>query len=569
MVYLAAFAFALAALSTLPTSMAADVPAHRIMVVHEERELPDHFALAGTPSPDTPISLKIALTATDMAGLEKVVWDVSTPGNSLYGQHLSYDETRAYAVPSPETVSAVATWLNENGITNLTSSGAFDDWLGFTVPISIANSLLNANFEKFSEVGGPRELTRTLSYSIPVDLKQHIDLVYPTTDFVRLSKGPKLEVHETSDKLATRAVAASCQSAVIPQCLQNLYGIPTTPATNSLNTLFVSGFDDEWAQEEDLEEFLSIYRTDIRVPLKTTFQEKFVDGGENPQAPLIAGIEADLDTQYTVGIATNVSVTFISVGDNNTDGDLDGFLDLANYLLNKTTTPGVLTTSNLCNAYLKLTARGTSILFSSGDGGVSGSQNQSCTTFVPTFPSTCPYVTSVGSTNLTVAGNPTETAATFSAGGFSNYFPTPAYQKPDVPDYLTGLNDAYKELYNSSGRGYPDVSTLGVNFQIVVDSLLGIVPGLTLSVDGTSCSSPTFASIIALINDHLLEKEKPRLGFLNPLLYSFPKVFNDITTGSNPGCGTNGFPATKGWDPVTGLGTPNFTSLLQTALDNS
>ena len=32
--------------------------------------------------------------------------------------------------------------------------------------------------------------------------------------------------------------------------------------------------------------------------------------------------------------------------------------------------------------------------------------------------------------------------------------------------------------------------------------------------------------------------------------------------GSNPGCDTNGFNATKGWDPVTGLGTPNFAKLL-------
>ena len=46
--------------------------------------------------------------------------------------------------------------------------------------------------------------------------------------------------------------------------------------------------------------------------------------------------------------------------------------------------------SNLCNAYAQLGARGTSILFASGDGGVSGGQSQSCSKFVPTFPSGCP-----------------------------------------------------------------------------------------------------------------------------------------------------------------------------------
>jgi hypothetical protein len=40
-----------------------------------------------------------------------------------------------------------------------------------------------------------------------------------------------------------------------------------------------------------------------------------------------------------------------------------------------------------------------------------------------------------------------------------------------------------------------------------------------------------------------------------------PQAFNDITTGSNPGCSTNGFSAAKGWDPVTGMGSPNFPAL--------
>ncbi|KAE9405292.1 family S53 protease [Gymnopus androsaceus JB14] len=580
MVYLAPFAVALAALSALPTSMAA---AHRAMVVHEEREVPAHFALAGTPSPDTPISLKIALTATDMSGLEKVAWDVSTPGNPLYGQHLNYDETRAYAAPHPETVSAVTKWLNENGITNLTTSGAFNDWLAFTVPISTANSLLKANFQKFSEVGGPTELTRTLSYSIPVDLKQHVDLVYPTTDFVRLSKGPRFEVHKTLDKLATRDVSASCQSAITPQCLQALYGIPTTSATNSSNnnTIGVSAFLNQWAEKADLEQFLKAYRTDI--PSTTTFQEQNLDGGMDPQLPGAAGIEANLDTQYTVGVATGVPVTLFSVGSANTDGGLDGFLDLANNLLNQTTTPGVLTTRfnegdvtqalavNLCNAYMMLGGRGTSVIYASGDGGVSGSQSQNCTTFVPTFPSGCPWVTSVGSTNLTNndAGNLTETAATFSAGGFSNYFTIPSYQNDAVNLYLDGLGSMYSGKYNSSrkARAYPDVSTNGVNYTIILNDVLQII-GLKASVGGTSCSSPTFASIIALINDRLIGVGKPRLGFLNNRLYAKATsgAFNDITTGSNPGCGTNGFPAAQGWDPVTGLGTPNFGNLLAAAM---
>lgn len=42
------------------------------------------------------------------------------------------------------------------------------------------------------------------------------------------------------------------------------------------------------------------------------------------------------------------------------------------------------------------------------------------------------------------------------------------------------------------------------------------------------------------------------MGFLNPFLYAYPSILNDVTAGNNPGCGTPGFQAAAGWDPITG-----------------
>lgn len=88
-----------------------------------------------------------------------------------------------------------------------------------------------------------------------------------------------------------------------------------------------------------------------------------LDGGSNSQIILFAGVEAvrvssplrslirecslcqDLDIQYTVGVATNVPTTFISVGNSFQDGDLSGFLDIINFLLAEDAPPQVLTTS--------------------------------------------------------------------------------------------------------------------------------------------------------------------------------------------------------------------------------
>jgi len=63
------------------------------------------------------------------------------------------------------------------------------------------------------------------------------------------------------------------------------------------------------------------------------------------------------------------------------------------------------------------------------------------------------------------------------------------------------------------------------------------------------CSQPTFASVVALLNDYRLSKGQTTLGFLNPLIYKKlcgSKGLYDITVGSNKGCSASGFPAKAG-----------------------
>ena len=105
-------------------------------------------------------------------------------------------------------------------------------------------------------------------------------------------------------------------------------------------------------------------------------------------------------------------------------------------------------------------------------------------------------------------------------------------------------------------QGIPDVSAQSDFFRIFFQGQ----PGL---IGGTSASSPTFAGFVSLLNDVRLSNNLPPLGFLNPFLYSTGNAgFTDITVGNNSGCGTPGFFAVEGWDPVTGLGTPNYPALL-------
>ncbi|KAJ7806793.1 family S53 protease-like protein [Mycena olivaceomarginata] len=508
----------------------------RAMVVHETRAEPARgFVKSGVASPAKELTLRIALRPNNIAGLETL------------------SEVADFVKPTDETLSVVSEWLTENGIssTPVTPAG---DMLEIVIPVAKANDLLSTDFSVFTHVETGKTSIRTLAFTRPMAAR-------PKFTAIKAKRAePAADVAPVSN-----AVPASCNTVITPTCLQAIYGIPATPATQATNKLGVSGFIEQFANEADLTEFLTNFRTDIRST--TTFTLQTLDGGTNTQTRADAGIEANLDTQYTIGIATGVSGDVLSLSGNRIGTGVDGFMDILTTLIAeaKGTRPNVLTTSygfdesdlsravatTLCNTYMQLGALGTSILFSSGDGGVSGSQSQTCTTFIPTLPSDCPFVTSVGAT-----GGITETAASFSSGGFSNYFGIPSYQSADVATYLATLGTTNSGKFNRTGRGFPDVAAQGENFEIAWDTELG-------TVDGTSCSTPTFASIIALLNDGLVAAGKPTLGFLNPLLYSAAgrAALNDIKTGNNPGCNTNGFPATTGWDPVTGLGTPNFAAL--------
>ncbi|KAJ7725339.1 family S53 protease-like protein [Mycena metata] len=556
-------------------SLAIASPAARSkFVVHEKREaVPSSFAKVGPAPSSTKIPLRIGLFSNNFPGLEETLYAVSTPGSALYGQHLTLDEAKAFMEPTAESLSAVTAWLASHGL-KATVTSPYGEWLSVDVTVEQANEMLNANYETFTHIESGKQLVRTLSYSLPEDLLPHIEALHPTTGFgkpLTVGRGPIVTANDrpaVNTTLLPDAVPASCATTVTPACLQAMYGIPTTLATQKTNSIAVAGFIEQFAQTKDLATFLTRFRTDL--PSTTTFALRTFDAGSNPQGANEAGIEANLDIQYTVGVASGVPVTFVSGGETFSDGALEGFLDIINNLSGLTTVPQVLTTSygedepdqtaatftKLCNAYAAYGTRGGSILFASGDGGVAGGQSQSCTTFIAAFPSGCPFMTSVGA----VSGiPPSETAASFSSGGFSNVFAQPSYQTAAVQTYLTALGTTNSGKFNKTGRGFPDVSAQGVDFDIVSGGTLE-------GVSGTSCSSPTFASVIGLVNDRLIAAGKAPLGFLNPFLYANPAVFNDVTLGHNTGCNTNGFAARAGWDPVTGLGTPKFASLLAAAL---
>jgi tripeptidyl-peptidase-1 len=191
---------------------------------------------------------------------------------------------------------------------------------------------------------------------------------------------------------------------------------------------------------------------------------------------------------------------------------------------------------------MKLGAIGVTMTISTGDDGVSNS-NCACTTnsgssqsswtgagswtgegYFPNFPATCPWVTAVGA-SMGAGGYPPAVGESeiscqsqlggviTSGGGFSTYYEVPDWQSSFTSAYLDGVSTAPTSGYNKNGRAIPDMSMMGVYYQVVVG-------GSLVSLFGTSCSAPVTAAVVSLVNAARSVKGLSSIGFINPTLYA-------------------------------------------------
>lgn len=246
---------------------------------------------------------------------------------------------------------------------------------------------------------------------------------------------------------------------------------------------------------------------------------------------------------------------------------------------------------NLRFAFKSAAANGVTVLASSGDNGTAETMKQPPKNPRPIpfasvgWPASDPLVTGVGGTYLctdaatgtTIDSSPPsgkcplypgarEVAWTFSGGGFSHVFAKPSYQNA-LPAGSTAI---------ASMRGVPDVAyqaSAGTGVLIYIS----LPPDGTTSdvgvtgwwdIGGTSASAPQWAGLVA-IADQINGKG---LGLINPGLYKIASTpgpyygldFYDIATGNTNQTDASipGYAAGTGWDPVTGLGTPNAANLI-------
>ncbi|KAJ2917101.1 hypothetical protein MD484_g3272, partial [Candolleomyces efflorescens] len=350
--------------------------------------------------------LHIGLTQSRIDDLLFRLMEVSEPTHSRYGKHLTKEEAEELVSSSSGSADTVMNWLTFHGVdaSRITHRKAGGDWLIVRATVAEAERLLNTKYHVYLHEPSGEKIIRTLTYSLPHILHQHIDMIAPTTYFgtlrtMRRTSFLQPEIARPLDEVAVAdpvidpilaEIPPGCKLKITPACLRALYNSTNyVPKSSSRNQLGVAGYLAQYANDADLQIFLGRYRSDAKGFTVPTVQ---VNGGGNDQNN--PGIEANLDVQYTSAMSYPTPNIYYSTGGSppfsadsaTTANTNEPYLEWLTYIFSQPTIPPVITTSygddeqtvpedyakRVCDMFAQIGVRGTTLLFSSGDSGVGG-----------------------------------------------------------------------------------------------------------------------------------------------------------------------------------------------------
>jgi tripeptidyl-peptidase-1 len=453
------------------------------------------------------------------------------------------------------------------------SKTRFGEFLNAELTVEEAEEIFQTEFYEYVSDKHTFSIIKTQEYTIPFDLSLHLTHIEHITYF------PKANVKIFSEFNSDKPIwNISETDLVTPKLIRKTYGIPKglkVKSKNATQSLFESiGQQYSPADLLNFQKKFHLSKNAIAHQVGPNDPSQCLTNSSN------CG-EANLDVQYMMAVAQKAPTWYWNI-----PADLEPFAEWA-IAVNELDNPPLVHSVSYGNyetdyplakltsfnvVAQKLGLRGVSIFVSSGDDGVANERardNSSNCGYFTSFPTSSPFVTSVGATQgpefglkETACSSRTNGVIT-TGGGLSAFFPVPQYQKSQVDKFLNLMKGRVVPGF-PYGRATPDVAALGHNYVIDVGNKF-------MTVSGTSASTPVFAAIITLINDARIQSGKNSLGFLNPALYQADSsVWNDITEGENfcvathkpgTGCCKQGFYATPGWDALTGLGTPVFPKL--------
>jgi tripeptidyl-peptidase-1 len=523
------------------------------------------FAIA--KSPDTNYVMFLKQNQETIKNLQSYLLDISDPDSSSYGKYLTMEQlNKELYIDGTEKVTA---WLESNKVTCYRVSG----------DVILVNDTMN-NVQRMYNLALNSKFAVVPEYLQSYVL--HISGLFKNKKILRENRFSTSQSEVVDNGYTGREV------------MERLYSFPMKSDANNISIAAVEfsggGFDQSDINTAQL--FNDVHPNKVvgvvgsnpggGTESKLDMQMIAITGAESqlwylnyPQSIWVAGMIAKVASMKSPPHVMSISYGWSerSQCEIASCGNLtsEEYVNLANH------------------QFVKLGLLGTTVMVSSGDAGAPGRTAESCTAINPAFPGVSPWVTSVGATfivanntahhnyntklcmNFGCANGTSQAPTNFNytswttGGGFGVFTSegTQKWQRSVVDEYISsGVHLPNETLWNRQGRGFPDVSAIGHMCPVFFQ-------GFPQGVDGTSCSSPVFAGMVALWNQQRLDNGKPPLGFFNPMLYKMANTNPEAFTQTEPGnnhctefqCCSNEYGFETGntqWNPVSGLGTPNF-----------
>ena len=511
-----------------------------------ERQIPSDAELVGPCPADTQIQVTVYLRSKDPSGLQEYSEQISGPGNHVYltpqqfAHKFGADPADIEAVENfaqSQQLDVVGHDLGRRSVTLSGTAARFAEAFG-------------VDLQHYRYAGGVYRL-RQGSIQIPGSFANII------TGIFGFDNRPQARAHFRVLSKKAAAPDAVTPQTYTPLQLAAIYDFPAG-FTGQGETIGIIELGGGYNQTD-----LDNYFQQLGVSPAPSVTAVSVDGATNSPTGDSSGPdgEVELDIEVSGAIAPGASIKVFFAP--NTD---QGFIDAVTTAVNDSAvtlisiswggpessfTTQSMTTYN--QAFQDAGTMGKTVFVAAGDGGSSDGQSDGANHV--DFPASSPYVVGCGGTTLEanvstntitseVVWNETASNEGATGGGVSDFFPRPSYQdSANVPPPTT----------QAGGRGVPDVAANAdpvTGYQVIVD-------GSTTTIGGTSAVAPLYAGLFARINQALVQNGKSRVGFVNAALYQNPSAFHDIVSGDN-----GAFSAGPGWDPTTGLGSPDGGKIL-------
>ena len=494
--------------------------------------------LAGHLSSTQRLSLAISLPLRNEAELDHLLQQLYDPQNPNYHHYLSVQEFTERFGPSASDYATVQSYARANGLNVI-------DTAANRMVVDVEGPVPNIESAFHVTLGVYQHPTESRTFYSP-DHEPSADLNVPLLHITGLDN---FTLHHAKNIKASQAQAASKKTTgsgpggqfIGSDMRAAYYGSGSLDGTGQSVALY----EEAGYELSDVQ----LYFSKLKQPLKVPIQGVSLNGVSlSCPASSCDDSEQVLDIEMAIAMAPNLKQVVVYVGSN----DPSVFSRMAEDNTSKQISCSwgwADDESSLDPIFKEMAAQGQTVFVATGDDGSSSAADY-------VWPSDDPYVVAVGGTDLTTTAPggawKAETGWNGSAGSPSmNNVPIPSYQK------LAGvINSSNKG--STTLRNYPDVAAEANTNQYSCFN-----GGCSGDNGGTSYAAPQWAAFIALANQQSVANGGSTLGFINPAIYAigvgadYDKDFHDTIGGNN-----GGYSAVKGYDLVTGWGSPTGQDLI-------